>query len=307
MQKRRVIDTHVHLYDHRANTYPFLEQTNAMFQALIGDYSALPRKYMLNDYLADGADVEVAGIVWHEFLSTDPMREIRWAQKLADDSPIPMAIVARADFLSPYLEKTLNAYAASKNVCGVREHLGWDKDRPLRRFASRGDLLTDPAWKRGVSLLSRYALTCQLEVFSTQLRDLLGVIRQNSEVGFTIAVMGWPDRTDSGGFASWKTDVTELARCENVRLSISALECIFGMNWSISEAQPWVEITFDLFGPERVMFGSHRPISLLATGRQSPYPAYEKMTENLSVAEREAVFHSNAASWFFESLDRPAR
>jgi predicted TIM-barrel fold metal-dependent hydrolase len=217
-----------------------------------------------------------------------------------------MAIVALADFLSPDLEKTLDAYATCKNVCGVREHLGWDETRPLRRFANRSNLLTDPAWKLGVGLLSRYTFKCQLEVFSTQLPDLLPVIHDNPAIGFTIAVMGWPDRLDGEGLSNWKTNLAELARRENTRLSISALECIFGMNWSISEAEPWVQTAFDLFGPERVMLGSHRPISLLATSYASPYPAYEKMTANLSSAEQEAVFRLNAAGWFFESLDRSA-
>ena len=50
-----------------------------MFQALIGDYSASLRKYLLNDYLADERDSEVVGIVWNEFLAADPIEKVRWA------------------------------------------------------------------------------------------------------------------------------------------------------------------------------------------------------------------------------------
>jgi predicted TIM-barrel fold metal-dependent hydrolase len=51
----------------------------------------------------------------------------------------------------------------------------------------------------------------------------------------------------------------------------------------------------------RVMFGSHRPISKLARNVARPYAAYE---EGLSEAERDAVFRTNAARWFWQELDR---
>jgi predicted TIM-barrel fold metal-dependent hydrolase len=42
--QRRIVDAHVHLFDHEANRYEFLEHIDPMFQALIGDYSTLPRR-----------------------------------------------------------------------------------------------------------------------------------------------------------------------------------------------------------------------------------------------------------------------
>jgi predicted TIM-barrel fold metal-dependent hydrolase len=86
--KRPVItDAHAHLYDWRENTYTFLEKTNIMFQSLIGDYDLLPRVFGLQDYIELNSQVKVAGVVWHEFLSTDPIREVRWAQQLAPALP----------------------------------------------------------------------------------------------------------------------------------------------------------------------------------------------------------------------------
>ncbi len=47
---RRVVDAHMHLYDCRENRYEHLERADAMFEALIGDYSTLPRRYLFEDY-----------------------------------------------------------------------------------------------------------------------------------------------------------------------------------------------------------------------------------------------------------------
>ena len=300
--KRRVVDAHVHLYDSGENRYEHLERVDAMFEALIGDYSALPRRYMLDDYLADESGLEIEGIVWHEFMSADPLREVEWAQRLAETLPVPMAIVGLVDFLAPDLEVRLERYAACANVTAVREHLGWDEGNPLRRFAKRGDLLRDARWRRGLGLLKGDRFKCSLEVFSSQLPELLPVIQQNPGIGFTIAVLGWPIAVDAQAFARWKQSLRELSGCENVRITVSAVEAVFGMHWQIAQVQPWVDAVFELFGTERVMFGSHRPISRLARNFPSPYEAYQEMTRELSGAEQDAVFRLNAAEWFFGGL-----
>jgi predicted TIM-barrel fold metal-dependent hydrolase len=200
-EKLRVIDAHMHLYDSRENRYEHLEHVDDMFEALIGDYSTLPRRYLFDDYLADESGREIDGIVWHEFMSADPLREVEWAQRLAETAPVPVAIVGLVDFLAEDLEATLERYAACANVAAVREHLGWDEVNPLRRFAKRGDLLADARWRRGLALLKKRRFQCSLEAFSSQLPAMLPVIQQNPETGFTIAVMGWPIAVDEQEFA----------------------------------------------------------------------------------------------------------
>jgi predicted TIM-barrel fold metal-dependent hydrolase len=294
----------MHLYDSQENGYEHMEHPDATLEALLGDYSALPKRYLYEDYVADLRDVEIDGIVWHEFIAADSIREANWAQSLAERLPVAMAIVELVDFLAPDLELRLNAYAQHANVASVRQHLAWDRSNPLRCMAKRGDLLRDTSWQRGVRMLMNYRFKCSLEVFSPQLPDLLTVIRQNPETGFTIAVMGWPVTLDDEEFERWRRSLKEIARCEKVRLTISAVECVFGMEWEAAQARRWVEAAIELFGTDRVMFGSHRPISKLARNVAHPYAAYEEMTQGLSETERDAVFRANAARWFWEGLDR---
>ena len=107
-ERRGIVDAHVHLFDHTANRHAFLERRDETFEALVGDYAALPRTYLLDDYLRDSGTRRVEGIVWHEFLSDDPVREARWGQALADASPIPQAVVALVEFQDPALEERLD-------------------------------------------------------------------------------------------------------------------------------------------------------------------------------------------------------
>jgi predicted TIM-barrel fold metal-dependent hydrolase len=303
-EKLRVVDAHMHLYDSQENRYEHMAHSDAMMEALLGDYSALPKRYPFEGYAADLADVEIDGIVWHEFIATDSVREAEWAQRLAERLPVPMAIVELVDFAAPDLEARLDAYLEHANVAAVRQHLGWDARNPMRCMAQRGDLLPDERWRQGVRKVRNYRFRCALEMFSPQLPDVLPVIRENPEIGFTIAVMGWPVPADDEEFVRWKRSLGEIASCENVRLAISAVECVFGMDWEPMKARPWVEAAIELFGTERVMFGSHRPISRLARRVTHPYAAYAEMTQSLSKAERDAVFAGNAARWYWGVLDR---
>ena len=56
-----MIDCHVHFIDASRFCFPIFRQRSAAFEALVGDYSALPRRYLPADYLADAAGLHVEG------------------------------------------------------------------------------------------------------------------------------------------------------------------------------------------------------------------------------------------------------
>src|SRR5215475_6173171 len=290
MAKRKIVDVHLHLYDHLQNRHEFLESEDKMFRALVGDYSSLPRTYFLKDYLADASDVEVEGLVWNEFLSTDPVKEVRWAQSLAEKSLVPVALVGLVDLLAPDLEKTLDTYSQCSHLVAVRQHLGWDETNPLRRFAPRGDLLSDPRLLQGLKSLARYKFKCSLEMFAPQLKDFRAVVEKNPDISFWIPVIGWPLDLSEAGFARWKQDMQGLSAFPNVNVTVSALECVFGMDWAVADATPWIEALFELFGAGRIMFGSHRPLCKLSRSFPNAYRAYEEFVERLPESEQDAVF-----------------
>ena len=196
------------------------------------------------------------------------------------------------------LEERLEAYAALSNVVSVREHLGWDGGNALRRFAKRPDLLTDPAWRAGLGAVRRHGFRCGIEVFGPQLSDLHDIVRLHSDIDFTLAVMGWPLDLSADGYARWRRDLVALSGCANVCAEISAIECIFGMDWRREQIAPWVLSLIEIFGPARCMFGSHMPIADLSVGFEPLYAAYQEIVVGFSPAERDAMFRGTAADWF---------
>jgi predicted TIM-barrel fold metal-dependent hydrolase len=71
------------------------------------------------------------------------------------------------------------------------------------------------------------------------------------------------------------------------------------MNWSVAQVQPWIDTVLELFSPARMMCGSHRAISRLATDFPMPHVGYEKLVASLSPTEQDAIFRRNAKEWFF--------
>src|SRR5262249_41106611 len=74
-----IVDAHAHLYDGGANRYGIFARKDPGFEAFVGDYSALPRTYLLDGYLSATSSRKVDGLIWHEFISEDPIKEVTWA------------------------------------------------------------------------------------------------------------------------------------------------------------------------------------------------------------------------------------
>jgi predicted TIM-barrel fold metal-dependent hydrolase len=284
----KITDAHMHFYHHQHNQHCFLEKRDPGLEALLGDYFALPKIYLPEQYLKDTVGFEVDAVIWHEMLASDPLQEAEWAQGL-DMGKLKKALVTLVEFLDPHLKKRLDFYQTLPAVTVVREHLA---------FGEHKNLLKDPQWQKQLGLLKNYRFKCALEVFSPQLPDLTHVVKLYPEIEFVVPVMGWPRDLTQEGFKTWKRDIKNLSLCKNICGSISAIECIFGMHWSIEQIKPWILELIEAFGPERTMFGSHLPISKLSQGFAKLYEAYFKITEAFSTEERELMFHQIASDWY---------
>src|SRR6266481_5405035 len=161
-----ILDCHQHFFDAGRLRYPVFAQRSAGFEALLGDYGALPRVYLPEDYARDTAGLNVVKTVWAEFISEDPVGEVRWAEALAHATGRPDGMIALVDFLNPGLERSLDAYASVEQVRCVRQHLGWHPTNPLLRYEPLPDLLSDADWRRGLAALRGRGLLCEIEIFA---------------------------------------------------------------------------------------------------------------------------------------------
>jgi predicted TIM-barrel fold metal-dependent hydrolase len=291
-----IIDCHQHFFDARRLHYPVFAQRSAGFEALVGDYGALPRVYLPEDYARDTRGLNVVKTVWAEFFSDDPAGEVRWAEDLAQATGRPDGMIAAADFLSPDVERTLDAYGAAEHVRCVRQHLGWHPTNPMLRFAARPDLLSDAAWRRGLASVRGRNLVCEIEIFGPQLPDLAAVAAAYPDIQFVLPAMGWPLDLTSEGRATWKRSLAAVGARPNVAVKIFGMECLFGIHWTIPQVRPWILEAIEIFGPDRCMFASHMPICKLACSCEQLYRAYREVIAAFSAAEQRRLLCDTAAA-----------
>jgi predicted TIM-barrel fold metal-dependent hydrolase len=109
---------------------------------------------------------------------------------------------------------------------------------------------------------------------------------------------GWPLNITPAGFQQWKKDLTAIAKRANVCLEISAIECVFGMQWETEQIKPWILTAIEIFGTHRCMFGSHMPIARLSRSFDQFYNAYENIVASCSSHEKVDLFYNVASKWF---------
>jgi predicted TIM-barrel fold metal-dependent hydrolase len=204
-------------------------------------------------------------------------------------------MIAAVDFLDPGLTRVLDQYAALGHVRCVRQHLGWHPTNPALSFTTHADLMTDSGWRSGVGALRGRGLVCELEIFSPQLRDFGTVAALYPDIQFVLPVMGWPVNLTIDGHAAWKRDLAAVSARPNVAVKIFALECVFGLRWSVAQVRPWILEAISLFGCDRCMFASHMPLAKLAYSFQQIYSAYFEIIADFSLSDRLWLLHDTAA------------
>ena len=102
----------------------------------------------------------------------------------------------------------------------------------------------------------------------------------------------------SGNLLSWKSAMREVARTGRALCKFSGLVTEAGPSWSVASLQPWVDVLTEAFGAERLMWGSDWPVLNEASDYLGWLRAAEMLTEQLSRAERDAVFGGTATSFY---------
>lgn len=92
-----IVDAHQHFWNPIANDHPWL-RPDVVIPFRYGDYSAIKRRYLPADYLADAGDHRISETVYVETERnpTMPIDETRYVSRLAERCGLPSAIVAQA-------------------------------------------------------------------------------------------------------------------------------------------------------------------------------------------------------------------
>jgi predicted TIM-barrel fold metal-dependent hydrolase len=227
---------------------------------------------------------------------SNPVGETEWLQRLADQHGYPHGIVARATLDAPNVEQVLEGHTGHKNIRGIRHAINWHPD-PAKTYVDYPDLVKTKAWRYGFSLLQRYGLSFDLQLYPAQMADAAALARAYPEVLIILDHAGMPVDRDEEGIRLWQRGMRELAAAPNVVVKISGLGTV-DWNWTVKSIRPFVLETIEAFSVPRCMFASNFPVDKLYSDFDTLYAAFREITQHFSVDERQMLFHDNAARYY---------
>jgi predicted TIM-barrel fold metal-dependent hydrolase len=295
MRGLKFIDAHVHLWDLARDHYAWLSPP-FRDEGPNGDTRAIARDQLLDDYLTEAANWNVAGIVHLDAGAANPLAETDWLQDMADIRGMPNGIVAHAALDDPQVETLLAAHARRRNVRGIRHIVSWHRD-PNRTYNPR-DVTGDEAWARGFALLSKYGLSFDLQAYPTQFHGLARLIARHPETEVIV------NHTGMGvdGDESWRAAMKEMAALPNVSIKISGLGFVY-RPFTAAALRDRVRETIDIFGAGRAMMASNFPTDRLFADFDTNMNALAGAVADFGEEERRALFAGNANRIYRLGLD----
>ena len=103
--------------------------------------------------------------------------------------------------------------------------------------------------------------------------------------------------------ADWAAQLAAAADHPNVDAKVSGLDTAAGPAGPPTTLRPAVDFAFEVFGADRLMFGSDWPVSELGGGYERVFAATQELLAARSAEEREAVL-GGTASRVYGSADR---
>ena len=300
MDNIKIVDAHHHLWDlnNKDTKYSWLMVTEG--EAFFGDYAAIRKNYLLEDYIEDTKNQNIIKSVHVQAEHDDdkPVNETAWLQNLADthSSKLPNAIVAFADFSKNNVSEILDAHQEYKNTRGIRQILSYNKDEPKYSHATE-DFMKKSTWVENFKYIRNRNLSFDIQIYKHQMEDAANLANKYNDVLFILNHTGEPCYQSKEYIESWEQNMKKLAKCENVVAKISGLG-MFDPNWTIDSTRIFVEKTIQIFGIERCMFASNFPVDKIFNSFDTYWNSFKEITKNYSENDKKLLFSSNAEKYY---------
>jgi len=300
MDNIKIVDAHHHLWDlnNKDTKYSWLMVTEG--EAFFGDYAAIRKNYLLEDYIEDTKSQNIIKSVHVQAEHDDdkPVNETAWLQNLADthSSKLPNAIVAFADFSKNNVSEILDAHQEYKNTRGIRQILSYNKDEPKYSHATE-DFMKNSSWVENFKHIRNRNLSFDIQIYKHQMEDAVNLANKYNDILFILNHTGEPCYQSKEYIESWEENMKKLAKCENVVAKISGLG-MFDPEWTIDSTRIFVEKTIQIFGIERCMFASNFPVDKIFNSFDTYWNSFKEITKNYSENDKQLLFSSNAEKYY---------
>jgi len=214
--------------------------------------------------------------------------ETNFLLQLATSDPFILGVVGWVDLCAPSLADRLDHFSQYERFCGVRHIAQVEAD----------DYLASDDVVRGVGLLCEYGLTYDILVYPRQLPAAIALVEKLPDASFVVDHLAKP-LIREGKTEPWASQMRELARHPNVWCKVSGLVTEADwQNWRPEDIRPYLDVVFEAFGPERLLFGSDWPVCLLAASYGEVWKLVDDYAGQVAAIDRDKLFGGNAARFY---------
>jgi len=217
------------------------------------------------------------------------LQETKWLLELAQNNSFIKGIVGWVDLKSGSMEQDLEKFAAYKKFKGVR-HVLQDEDDD--RYMLRLD------FKQGLRQLEKYGLTYDILIYPRHIKYACNLVYEFPHQKFIIDHLAKPLIKESK-IEPWKKDMQKLAREDNVLCKLSGMVTETNWDsWKQEDFVPYMETLLEVFGPNRLLFGSDWPVCTVAAKYRQVLKIVTNFISSLSQAEQAHIMGQNAIDFY---------
>lgn len=198
-------------------------------------------------------------------------------------------VVGWIDLRSPALGERLEYFHQFEKLCGLRHVVQAEADN---RFLLREDFL------RGIGMLAEFGYTYDILIYPKQLPAAIEFVAKFPKQPFIIDHLAKPE-IKGARISEWAGQIRTIAQSPNVYCKVSGLITEADWRtWRKEEFRPYLDVAFEAFGNDRVIFGSDWPVCLLAGKYGEVKQLIVDYTADFSAEDRAKIFGLNAVHFY---------
>lgn len=273
MGAAETIDAHHHLWRYTPAEYGWIDE----------QMQQLRRDFMAKDLIEEMAAAGIDGTVAVQARQT--LEETRWLLDVAEDCAAIRGVVGWAPIAGEEFPACMEEFDGREKLKGLRHVIQGERDE---HYILRED------FNSGIRTLQGSGLVYDILIYDRHLADTIYFVDEHPEQVFVLDHIAKP-QIAAGVMEPWATHMRELGRRENVWCKVSGL--VTEANWKTWTAEtlrPYLDVTVEAFGPERLMAGSDWPVCLVAAGYKQWFDVLRSYFGGFSETEQARVFGGTA-------------
>ena len=208
---------------------------------------------------------------------------------LAEKNTWISGVVGWVDLMAQDIEEKLEHFSSYKKLKGFRHIVQAEPDE---------NFMLNEKFRNGIGQLKNYNFTYDILIYPHQLPTAIMLTEKHPDQKFVLDHIAKPS-IKKKEIEPWASGIKELAKNPNVFCKISGIITEADhRNWESKEIYPYLDIVFNAFGYDRLLFGSDWPVCLLAGLYNQVINLIDEYMKNASDENKEKIFGKNAVSFY---------